>query len=102
MSNINIEEIQKFSALADHWWDLNGPMKPLHQLNPLRLSYIERHTTLSEKNVLDIGCGAGILTEALAKAGAKTTGIDLSDAAIHAAKNHSLKNKLAIDYRCVS
>jgi 2-polyprenyl-6-hydroxyphenyl methylase/3-demethylubiquinone-9 3-methyltransferase len=97
-SNVDSEEIAKFSSLAKEWWDENGPMKPLHALNPLRLTYVQKHTEISGKNVLDMGCGGGILTEALAKAGAITTGIDMSDDAINIAKKHAEKSALAIHY----
>lgn len=98
MNNIDPAEIAKFSALAEEWWDPNGPMKPLHALNPLRLQYVQSHATLHEKNVLDMGCGGGILTESLAKAGAHTSGIDMSEAAIHAAKRHADAAQLSIHY----
>ena len=98
MHNVDQDEIAKFSALAKEWWDVNGPMKPLHGLNPLRLGYIENHTSLNEKHVLDMGCGGGILTESLAKAGAITTGIDMSHDAIEIAKQHAEKSALHIHY----
>lgn len=101
-SNINAEEIAKFSALAKTWWDKNGPMKPLHGLNPLRLSYLQQHASIAGKNVLDIGCGGGILTESLAKAGAITTGIDMSDEVIAIAKQHAEQSELKITYQKIS
>lgn len=97
-SNVDSEEIAKFSALAKEWWDENGPMKPLHALNPLRLSYVQKNCEIRDKNILDIGCGAGILTESLAKAGAIATGIDMSGDAIHIAKQHAEKSALHIHY----
>lgn len=98
MQNVNPNEIAKFSALANQWWDPKGPMKPLHELNPLRLSYIQKHAEIAGKNVLDIGCGGGILTESLAIAGAIATGIDMSADAIRAAKNHAEKNNISVTY----
>lgn len=99
MNNVNPAEIAKFSALANDWWDPRGPMKPLHELNPLRLSYVKKYAVLDEKHVLDIGCGGGILTESLAVSGAITTGIDMSDAAIQIAKQHAEKSNLRIHYK---
>lgn len=96
--NIDPEEIAKFSEFAAHWWDLQGEMKPLHQINPLRLDYIERHADLNNQLVLDVGCGGGILSEALAKAGAIVTGIDMSNAALNVAKKHAEENHLKIQY----
>jgi len=84
--NVDPAEIQKFDAMAKEWWDPDGPMKPLHQINPLRLQYIENHVELKNKNVLDIGCGGGILSEALAKSGANVTAIDMAEDAITIAK----------------
>src|SRR3989338_6411266 len=87
--NLNVDpaEINKFSQMAREWWNPNGPMKPLHALNPLRLQYVKKHAELREKHVLDLGCGAGILTEPLAEAGALKTGIEMSDDPIQAEKN---------------
>lgn len=98
MQNVNPEEITKFGKLADTWWDEKGPMKPLHQLNPLRLSYIQKHAVIKEQQVLDIGCGGGILTESLAKTGAIATGIDMSIDAIKAAQSHAEKNNIRVSY----
>ncbi|MCH9644226.1 MAG: bifunctional 2-polyprenyl-6-hydroxyphenol methylase/3-demethylubiquinol 3-O-methyltransferase UbiG [Gammaproteobacteria bacterium] len=100
--SVDPEEIAKFDQLADSWWDLDGDMKALHQLNPLRLGYIQKHTDLNNKTVLDLGCGAGILSEALAKQNAKVTAIDLSGAALSAAKQHAEKTALTIDYQQIS
>src|SRR3989338_709229 len=101
MRNTDATEIAKFSAMADEWWNPDGPMKPLHALNPLRLAYLHQHAVLTEKNVLDLGCGAGILTESLAKAGAIATGIDMSESVITIAKKHATQSQLTIDYQCI-
>lgn len=98
-TNIDHNEIAKFSAFAQSWWDPKGPMKPLHELNPLRLAYIQKLVSLENKKVLDIGCGAGILTESLACAGAIATGIDMSVDAILAAKQHAQQTQLAVEYQ---
>lgn len=100
--NVNPEEIKKFSALADSWWNPEGEMKPLHLLNPLRFDYVTCHATLSGATALDVGCGGGILTESLAKAGAKTTGIDLSEDVLQAAKTHAENSNLLINYQQTS
>lgn len=93
--NYSSTEITKFDQFADDWWDPNGPMKPLHQLNPIRLDYIKRQTTLCEKHIIDVGCGAGLLSESLAKAGAAmVTAIDMSDHALSAARSHAEKQQL--------
>ena len=97
-NNVNPDEIAKFSAMADQWWDPKGPMKPLHELNPLRLAYIQKNAEIRGKHALDIGCGAGILTESLAMAGAIATGIDMSADAIITAKNHGEKNNITVNY----
>jgi 2-polyprenyl-6-hydroxyphenyl methylase/3-demethylubiquinone-9 3-methyltransferase len=96
--NVDQEEITKFSELAAQWWDLEGDFKPLHQMNPLRLAYIDERTQLAGKTVIDIGCGGGILTESMAKLGAHVTGIDMSNAALQVAKLHLLESKLDVEY----
>lgn len=98
--NVDPNEISKFDEFAKTWWDPNGSMKPLHQLNPLRLDYVQQRATLKDKSILDIGCGGGILSESLAKAGANVTAIDLSADAIKVATEHA-KN-LNINYRVIS
>ena len=100
--NVEAEEIDKFSALAHRWWDEHGEFRPLHQLNPHRLRWIQDHVGLSGKTVVDIGCGGGILSESMAAAGAKVTGIDLADASLQVARLHALDAQLDIDYRLVS
>lgn len=97
--NVSPDEIHKFNEFAKDWWDPQGSMKPLHILNPLRLGYVETHTSLSGKQVADIGCGVGLLSEALAKAGATVTALDLSPGAIEAAKAHAITSHLKIDYQ---
>ncbi len=101
-SNVNPSEIAQFSKLAEDWWNPSGAMKPLHDLNPLRLEYIKKYSDLNNKAVLDIGCGGGILTESLSQSGAVATGIDLTESLIHAAKKHAENNNLKIDYQLIS
>ncbi|HET7315062.1 bifunctional 2-polyprenyl-6-hydroxyphenol methylase/3-demethylubiquinol 3-O-methyltransferase UbiG [Salinisphaera sp.] len=96
-------ELDKFDAMAARWWDADGDMRPLHDINPLRTGYIERRANgLKDKRVLDVGCGAGLLSEAMAARGARVTGIDLAMQTIGAAKRHAEQSGLAIDYRVVS
>lgn len=99
MHNIDAEEIEKFNQFATHWWDLEGVCKPLHDINPLRLGFIEKHASLKHKKVLDIGCGGGILTESMAKHGAIVTGIDMGKTALNVAKLHLNESKLDINYQ---
>jgi len=100
--NVNPQEIEKFSALASRWWDPNGPQRPLHELNPVRLAYVRRVRPLSNLRVLDVGCGGGLLTEAMAAEGARATGIDLSEQLIDIARLHLLESGLQAEYRVVS
>lgn len=100
--NVNPQEIEKFGALASRWWDPNGPQRPLHELNPVRLAYVRRIRPLSSLRVLDVGCGGGLLTEAMAAAGAHATGIDLSEQLIDIARLHLLESGLQAEYRVVS
>jgi len=100
--NADPQELEKFSALAHRWWDPESEFKPLHQINPLRLDWIDRIAKLSGKSALDIGCGGGILTESMARRGAKVTGIDLSDKALKVAQLHLHESALAVDYEAVS
>lgn len=97
--NVSQAEVAKFDAIAQQWWDPNGPSAPLHHLNPTRLRYIQGHVTLTGKNVLDVGCGAGILSASMARAGAHVTGIDASADMITVAKQHATVNKLEINYQ---
>lgn len=101
MSNADPIEIEKFSQLAHKWWDPHSEFKPLHEINPLRLGYIDRNAGLSGKTVLDVGCGGGILSESMARTGAQVTGIDLSDKALQVAKLHLLESGQQVEYRKV-
>lgn len=96
------DEILKFNTLNKSAWDLNGPLKTLHHINPCRLAFIQKHMLLKNKNILDVGCGGGILSESLAKKGANVTAIDLSDEAILLAKEHAAQAQLSIDYQAIS
>ena len=96
--NADPAELEKFSQLAHRWWDPQGEFRPLHDINPLRLEWIERHAHLAGKDVLDVGCGGGILAEAMARLGARVTGIDLSDKALRVAELHLLESKLEVRY----
>ena len=98
MKNVDDLEIRKFEALASRWWDPNSEFKPLHDINPLRVNYISQHINLAEKRVLDIGCGGGILAEALAHHGAAVTAIDKAEASLSVAKLHLLESQLDISY----
>jgi 2-polyprenyl-6-hydroxyphenyl methylase / 3-demethylubiquinone-9 3-methyltransferase len=100
--NVDPAELAKFAALAQSWWDPAGPSKALHELNPLRLRYIQNAAQLSEACVLDVGCGGGILTEALVRAGARALGIDLSQAVLDVAELHAFEGKLAVEYRAIA
>jgi 2-polyprenyl-6-hydroxyphenyl methylase/3-demethylubiquinone-9 3-methyltransferase len=100
--NADPQELEKFSALAHRWWDPESEFKPLHRINPLRLEWIDRVAALSGKSALDVGCGGGILAEAMARRGARVKGIDLSDKAIKVAQLHSLETRTAVDYEAVS
>ncbi len=97
--NVDSHEVQKFSNLAADWWDLNGSCAPLHIINPVRLQFIMQHCHLNGLEVLDIGCGAGILSEALTRQGAKVTAIDASSELIAAARQHALSMQLDIEYK---
>ena len=100
--NADPAELQKFSDLAHRWWDPDGEFRPLHQINPLRLAWIDRLARLAGKKVLDVGCGGGILAESMAQLGAQVSGIDLSDKALKVAELHLLESRLAIQYESVS
>ena len=102
MLNADQNEIDKFSSLAHRWWDPESEFKPLHQINPLRLEWIDQLASVKGKTVLDIGCGGGILSESMAQYGATVTGIDLSDKAIGVARLHLLESGNKVDYRKIS
>ncbi|MGZ8256969.1 MAG: bifunctional 2-polyprenyl-6-hydroxyphenol methylase/3-demethylubiquinol 3-O-methyltransferase UbiG [Gallionella sp.] len=102
MSNADPIEIEKFSQLAHKWWDPHSEFKPLHDINPLRLNYINQRAPLSGKSVLDVGCGGGILSESMAGLGAVVTGIDLSEKALQVAKLHLLESGRKVDYRKIA
>ena len=97
-SNSDYAEISKFTLMAEQWWDTEGICKPLHLINPLRLEFILAQQTLQGQKIIDIGCGGGILTEAMAKIGAQVTGIDKSAALIEVAQKHAADNQLSIKY----
>jgi 2-polyprenyl-6-hydroxyphenyl methylase/3-demethylubiquinone-9 3-methyltransferase len=102
MTNADRAELDKFDAAAHTWWDRNGEFKPLHDINPLRLNYINERAGLAGKKVLDVGCGGGVLAESMAALGASVTGIDLSEKAIRIAQLHLLESGLEAEYRSVS
>ncbi len=96
--NVDQSEIAKFEALAAHWWDPHGEFRPLHEINPLRVGYIDQRTTLEGSRVLDVGCGGGILAEALAARGADVTAIDAAGAALSVARLHLHETGLSVEY----
>ncbi|CAN1531797.1 UbiG 2-polyprenyl-3-methyl-5-hydroxy-6-metoxy-1,4-benzoquinol methylase [Burkholderiaceae bacterium] len=100
--NVDQSEIAKFSALAHRWWDQNSEFKPLHAINPLRLGWIKSFVELNGRCALDVGCGGGILAEALAQSGAQTTGIDLSEKALKVAELHALESGVQVHYQAIS
>ena len=102
MLNADQNELDKFSQLAHRWWDPGSEFKALHEINPLRLDWIDRHANVSGKIVLDIGCGGGILSESMAQHGAVVTGIDLSDKALGVARLHLLESGSKVDYQKIS
>ena len=102
MINVDPAEIEKFSQLAHSWWDPASEFKPLHEINPLRLDFIDRTAALGGKAVLDVGCGGGILAESMAARGARVTGIDLGEQPLKVAQLHLLESGLNVDYRLVS
>lgn len=98
-ANVDAAEIAKFEALAARWWDPTSEFKPLHDINPLRANFIDMHSPVAGKSHADVGCGGGLLTEALAHRGAEVTGIDMGDAPLTVAKLHALESGLTIDYQ---
>ena len=101
-ANADPGELEKFSELAHRWWDPNSEFRPLHEINPLRLEWIDRHAALAGKKVLDVGCGGGLLSEAMASRGATVTGIDLAEKALGVARLHLLESGRSVDYRYIS
>ena len=101
-ANASQAELDKFGALARRWWDPQGPQRPLHELNPARLGYVRDRTRLADAAVLDVGCGGGLLSEALAREGARVVALDLAPELIDVARLHLLESGLAVDYRLQS
>lgn len=101
-ANIDPSEIKKFEDLASRWWDEHGEFKPLHEMNPLRLNFINTGSPLKGKTVCDIGCGGGILSESMAKCGATTTGLDMGKAPLSVARLHAMESELDIDYQQIT
>jgi len=102
MSNVDHAEVAKFEALASRWWDKESEFKPLHDINPLRTNFIDGHVQLAGKKVLDVGCGGGILSEAMAQRGADVMGIDMGEAPLKVAKLHALESELNITYEKIA
>jgi len=100
--NADQNELDKFSALAHRWWDPTSEFKPLHAINPLRLDWIQKHIPIAGKKVLDVGCGGGILTESMSRAGAIAKGVDLSEKALKVADLHSLESGVKVEYEYIS
>jgi len=98
-ANADPAELAKFSGLAGRWWDPMGPSRPLHELNPIRLQYLERAAPLAARSVVDVGCGGGILSEAMARRGARVLGIDLARPVLDVAELHALQSGIAVEYR---
>ena len=96
--NVDQDEIAKFEKLASRWWDPNSEFKPLHDINPLRAGWIDQHASVSGKSVLDVGCGGGLLCEALAHRGATVTGIDMGEAPLSVARLHQLESGVEVNY----
>ena len=97
--NVDPQEIAKFEALASRWWDRSGEFRPLHEINPLRANYIDGHSPVAGQRLVDVGCGGGILAEAMAQRGATVTGIDMGEAPLSVAKLHQLESGVEVDYR---
>ena len=98
-SNVDRQEIAKFEALAARWWDMDGDFRPLHEINPLRANFIDGLSPVADRDLVDVGCGGGILAEAMAQRGARVTGIDMGEAPLSVARLHQLESGLDIDYR---
>ncbi len=103
MENVDPNEIRKFDEIASRWWDANSEFKPLHDINPLRLNYIDEHCGgLKDKNIIDVGCGGGILAESMALRGARVTGIDMGETPLSVARLHSLESGIELDYQQIT
>ncbi|WP_455209785.1 bifunctional 2-polyprenyl-6-hydroxyphenol methylase/3-demethylubiquinol 3-O-methyltransferase UbiG [Kaarinaea lacus] len=100
--NVHPQEIAKFEALASRWWDPTSEFKPLHDINPLRLDYVDKTASLAGKKVLDVGCGGGILSESMAIRGAQVTGIDMGETPLKVARLHALESGTQVDYQLIS
>lgn len=98
-TNVDAAEVAKFDSLASRWWDPSGEFRPLHEINPLRLDWIRQHVNLEGCSIVDIGCGGGILTEAMAGCGAKVSGIDMAEAPLAVARLHQIESGVEVDYR---
>lgn len=98
-ANVDPEEIAKFEALASRWWDRNSEFRPLHDINPLRANYIDDHSPVAATRLVDVGCGGGLLAEAMAQRGAVVTGIDMGEAPLAVARLHLLESGLDVEYR---
>jgi len=100
--NIDPNEVAKFSQSARHWWDLNGEFKALHDINPIRINFINQRASLSGKTIIDVGCGGGILSENMAKMGALVTGIDMSEPALQVARLHQYESNVEVNYQLIT
>ncbi|MDG9668120.1 bifunctional 2-polyprenyl-6-hydroxyphenol methylase/3-demethylubiquinol 3-O-methyltransferase UbiG [Hahella sp. CR1] len=99
VENVDLSEVKKFEDLAHRWWDAESEFKPLHEINPLRLDFIDERAALPGKRVLDVGCGGGILSESMARRGAHVVGIDMGEAPLSVARLHGLESGVSVDYR---
>jgi 2-polyprenyl-6-hydroxyphenyl methylase/3-demethylubiquinone-9 3-methyltransferase len=97
--NVDAAEVSKFDGMAARWWDTEGEFRPLHDLNPVRLRFVQQHAGITGKNVLDVGCGGGILSESMARAGAKVTGIDAAQKALTVARLHAMEAGIEVNYQ---
>ncbi len=98
-ANVDPQELAKFDALARRWWDPDGEFKPLHEINPIRMGYIQERVDLADKQVLDVGCGGGVLSEAMTVAGARVTGIDMAEGPLGVARLHGLESGISVNYQ---
>jgi len=101
-TNVDPAEIARFQSAASRWWDPEGEMRPLHDLNPVRLAYVERAGPLAGRDIVDVGCGGGLLAEAMARAGARVVGLDLADDLLRVAELHALESNVTVNYRLES